>query len=191
MDQPWITIALLGAVIFLFAFIQTRGAKTAKNQSGSLQEIEEAFEHFVQEIEEDNRKVMEHVTSLKAAYEQRSQLLSERLESHAQLLNDRIQQLEQHIQAMEQAAAATTPPLQTAKHAVNEASTLETAIYDNSAETTVIEADTIRHRYQSIFDMHHEGRSIEYIAKKMGMNKGEVQLVLTLAQQEEANRAES
>jgi hypothetical protein len=46
-------------------------------------------------------------------------------------------------------------------------------------------ANTVKSRYKEVFDLHDSGKSIEYIAKKLGKNKGEVQLILGLAKQEE------
>ncbi|HZG75674.1 MAG TPA: hypothetical protein VEZ72_07425, partial [Paenibacillus sp.] len=46
-------------------------------------------------------------------------------------------------------------------------------------------ASTVKSRYKEVFDLHDSGKSIEYIAKKLGKNKGEVQLILGLAKQEE------
>jgi len=46
-------------------------------------------------------------------------------------------------------------------------------------------ANTVRARYKELFDLHDSGKSIEYIAKKLGKNKGEVQLIIGLARQEE------
>ncbi|TLS49822.1 hypothetical protein FE782_22720 [Paenibacillus antri] len=46
-------------------------------------------------------------------------------------------------------------------------------------------ADTVKSRYKELFDLHDSGKSIEHIAKKLGKNKGEVQLIIGLAKQEE------
>jgi DNA-binding NarL/FixJ family response regulator len=46
--------------------------------------------------------------------------------------------------------------------------------------------ETIQSRYADLFGLYNQGKSIEMISKKLGMNKGEVQLVLQLAKQEAA-----
>ncbi|WP_042160514.1 DUF6115 domain-containing protein [Paenibacillus gorillae] len=48
---------------------------------------------------------------------------------------------------------------------------------------------TIQSRYAELLELYSQGKSIELIAKKLGMNKGEVQLILQLAKQEEGARA--
>lgn len=50
-------------------------------------------------------------------------------------------------------------------------------------------ARDIRSRYPELFAWHDAGKSVEYIAKKSGMNKGEVLLILQLAKREEQHRA--
>ena len=52
-------------------------------------------------------------------------------------------------------------------------------------------ANTIKARYKELFDLYDSGKSIEYIAKKLGRNKGEVQLILGLAKQEEPQHGRS
>jgi DNA-binding NarL/FixJ family response regulator len=47
----------------------------------------------------------------------------------------------------------------------------------------------IQVRYSELFQLYGQGKSIEVISKKLGMNKGEVQLIIQLAKQEEAAHA--
>jgi hypothetical protein len=47
----------------------------------------------------------------------------------------------------------------------------------------------IRGRYRELFALYDAGKSVDYIAKKSGMNKGEVMLILQLAKREEQHRA--
>ncbi|MBW7461685.1 hypothetical protein K0U00_47285, partial [Paenibacillus sepulcri] len=49
---------------------------------------------------------------------------------------------------------------------------------------------TIRSRYLELFELHDGGKSVDSIARKLAMNKGEVQLILQLSKQEEAARYE-
>jgi hypothetical protein len=52
-------------------------------------------------------------------------------------------------------------------------------------EPEVEEIKTITERYAELFDLYRQGKSIEFIAKKIGMNKGEVILIIDLAKQGE------
>lgn len=188
MNEPWVIIALLGAVIFLYAFIQFKGQKARAAQHSPVSDMEEAFEQFAHDIEDDNRKVMEHVASLKASYEQKITILTERIDQHNLFFSQRVEQLEQQIKVMEQLIQDSKQERQELLQ-TNKAPRLDEVI-EVIPEQVIDENDSIRDRYQSIFEMYHDGKSIEYIAKRLGMNKGEVQLVLTLSQQEEAIRAQ-
>ncbi|MNG03181.1 hypothetical protein D3C84_862490 [compost metagenome] len=47
---------------------------------------------------------------------------------------------------------------------------------------------SIRDRYVELFELYDQGKSIEAVARKLGMNKGEIQLIIQLAKQEEGAR---
>ncbi|WP_426447053.1 hypothetical protein ACP26L_24030 [Paenibacillus sp. S-38] len=47
----------------------------------------------------------------------------------------------------------------------------------------------IRERYEELFRMYEQGKSTDAIAKKLGLNKGEIHLILQLAKQEEKTHA--
>jgi hypothetical protein len=51
------------------------------------------------------------------------------------------------------------------------------------------EGMNIRYRYMELFALEKQGKSIDHIAKKLGMNKGEVMLIIQLAKQEDRTRA--
>ncbi|MDF2815210.1 MAG: hypothetical protein K0Q81_1410, partial [Paenibacillus sp.] len=51
------------------------------------------------------------------------------------------------------------------------------------------EGMNIRYRYTELFALEKQGKSIDHIAKKLGMNKGEVMLIIQLAKQEDRTRA--
>lgn len=46
--------------------------------------------------------------------------------------------------------------------------------------------NTIKRRYTALFEMYEAGKSMDMIAKSTGMQRGEVQLILQLAKQEES-----
>jgi hypothetical protein len=47
---------------------------------------------------------------------------------------------------------------------------------------------SMKSRYKELFSLHDQGKGVEAIAKKLGMNKGEVILILQLSRQEEMTR---
>jgi hypothetical protein len=46
----------------------------------------------------------------------------------------------------------------------------------------------MKKRYAELFNLHDQGKGVEIIAKKLGMNKGEVNLIIQLSKQEERSR---
>ncbi len=45
--------------------------------------------------------------------------------------------------------------------------------------------ESIRERYQELFELYEQGKSVDYIAKQSGIQRGEVQLILQLAERED------
>jgi len=186
--EPWQIIALLGGVVIVAALLQPR----KKTSSKAMQNMETALEQFMENMETDNQEMVDMVT--KAQQEAAIQ---------AQEREKRIVQLEQRCTNLEQALVAgrVAPPPAVVNPVVDMGQRLEPyAIPEpnaGSVATPTISIDreepiadpnedtTVRSRYIELFSLHESGKSIETIAKKLGMNKGEVQLILSLAQQEE------
>ncbi|WP_274651518.1 hypothetical protein [Paenibacillus humicola] len=53
------------------------------------------------------------------------------------------------------------------------------------AETSADSSVTIRERYAELFGLYDAGKSVEAVAKKLGMPKGEVHLIVQLSKREE------
>ncbi|MBO9597655.1 MAG: hypothetical protein J7559_07540, partial [Cohnella sp.] len=60
---------------------------------------------------------------------------------------------------------------------------------EKEPESIQVPPTSIRGRYPELLALHDKGRSVEQIAKALGLNKGEVQLVLQLARREEEQHA--
>jgi TorA maturation chaperone TorD len=58
----------------------------------------------------------------------------------------------------------------------------QTALQEPQTEQ---EQESIRDRYQELFAMHEQGKSVDYIAMQSGIQRGEVQLILQLAERED------
>jgi len=188
--EPWQIIALLGGVVIVVALLQPR---KKQQSSKTMQNMETALEQFMENMETDNREMVEMVT--KAQKEAQNQ---------AQEREQRIIQLEQRCADLEQTLvtgqSASIPAPAIVNQAVDSGQSLRNAIPETDtgriATPSVImdrdeqaagqsEDTTVRSRYIELFSLHESGKSMETIAKKLGMNKGEVQLILSLAQQEE------
>jgi DNA-binding NarL/FixJ family response regulator len=191
MDQPWVLIVLVGLVLIVYAKMQP-SSKRDKGSSGvNMKELEETMEHFAAELEEQNQALIGMFAETKKEYA-----------IHTAKLTARIEALEKHNQQQQQELLKLSYALeQLPKHAVATADKGGSSIPVTSQEaiqaippTTADEqepvmsepvTESIKQRYGALFELYDQGKSIEMIAKKLGMNKGEVSLIIQLAKQEE------
>ncbi len=176
--DAWQYIVLLGAVVVVFAIILPKRIGSSGASGQSSQNMETALEQFMENMERDNEELVELVKSSQqsnrkehAVYEKR---ISE-LELRCQELDGQLQAAAKFIKETAASRQAAPAPHSTAAKALEEN---ETAL-GQPAPPHSIEA-----RYGELFTLYREGKSIESIAKKLGMNKGEVSLIIGLAKQE-------
>ncbi|QHT60724.1 hypothetical protein GXP70_12725 [Paenibacillus lycopersici] len=204
--EPWQTIMLVGGIVVVSAVMLPKraGKESPANDSQTVRNMETALEQFMENMEADSREIAGLVSKS-----------NEESQAQAAKRDDRVGQLERRIAELEQtlaeqaawaanAAAATgvssefgvrfdrsaspfvpQPSVQSAERPADASEVLEPA---EAAEETAPPAPSIRSRYAELFELHQAGKSIEAIAKKLGLNKGEVQLILQLSRQEEASR---
>jgi predicted transcriptional regulator len=174
MDQPWMYIVLLGLVCIVISFFAPRSVSNDK--TNMVKEIEDTMEHFANEIEEENNLLLQTVAQIKTDHElqmNRISLKVEQLERQNYDLSSEIKSIvlnKFHEQSKMQS------------------STIEVAIEEAVPEKAKESPMQMKERYQELFQLHEQGKAIEYIAKKLNLNKGEVQLIIQLAKQEEQNR---
>lgn len=173
--QPWQYIVLAGAVILVGAFIMPRKKQEGGQSSQSVRNMETALDHFMENMEKDNEQLLTLVAEAQQSSRQEAAKKDERIAA----LEQRCEQLEKLLLesvVKPAAAGALEPELVSVR--------LETP--EPSQDTT--KEGTIHARYAELFKLYGDGKSIEAIAKKLGMNKGEVQLIIGLSRQEEAAR---
>lgn len=197
--KDWHIIVLLGITIVLYARIFMKNDSSAS--PALTREMEETFEQFASELEEENRQILDHILRLKNGYETETARLAGRLE-----------RLEQQVDALVAAESKEiAPPNATARseesapriaapvirHAtvplVHKNDSAEKVEFDGAVQPTRIEESSpaprsVKERYDQLFRWYDEGKSIDWISKKSGMQVGEIQLILKLARQEEASR---
>lgn len=188
----WMIVALLGVVIFLYASMlpNREKPKPAPVQEDFLDSVGETLQHFADELEEENQELLSMIGEMKRDHEARTNALLTRIE-----------QLEKRADSAMPSAAAVLHPRETgeslnanavARAPAFEAEPPQPAAASPSAETKTSRlATTVRERHREVFELYNDGKSMEYIARKLGKNKGEIQLIISLARQEEPQHDET
>ncbi|UVI32526.1 DUF6115 domain-containing protein [Paenibacillus spongiae] len=181
--DPWHYIVLLGAVVVVFGFIQPRKHAPAPEDNMAVRNMETALEQFMENMEADNRDMV----NLVAKVQQDSQSQAKLREARIDQLESRCAELEQSLsQYTRESASQPAPSGSLEKLAYTAEAPEELPILRDEAQVQDA-APTIRTRYSELFELYDSGKSVEAIAKKLSLNKGEVQLILQLSRQEETN----
>lgn len=184
--QPWMYVVLLGLVVIVYARFLPKEQLAASGKMTVVQEIEETIEHFAAEMDEQNQSLLDLFSKTKQDYEVELSKLAGRLETLEKQKHELSQELKVHVKdqgtltSFEQQAAAGESPF------MNSALVVEPPILE---EEPVYAGLSMKSRYAELFTLHDQGKGVEAIAKKLGMNKGEVSLILQLSRQEEQTRA--
>jgi hypothetical protein len=185
--QPWMYIVLLGLVVIVYARFLPKEQVAASGKMTVVQEIEETIEHFAAEMDEQNQSLLDLFSKTKQDYEVELAKLAGRLETLEKQKHELSQELTKvHVNdqgtliSLEQHAAAGESQF------MNSALVVEPPILE---EEPVYKGLSMKSRYAELFSLHDQGKGVEAIAKKLGMNKGEVSLILQLSRQEEQTRA--
>lgn len=200
--QPYLQyIILLGAVVIVGGLVMPRKKQEIAARPQSMENMENALEQFMENMEKDNeelvllvRNAQEESKSDAVRKEQRIAQLEARCEQLTEQLQDTLAKVSVtgSIPALESSQKASRD----SNHAQFPVLPQQEAMRLPDAEAQVeaqVEAEpvkqSIQSRYRDLFSLYEQGKSIEIISKKLGMNKGEVQLIIQLSKQEEASRA--
>jgi len=199
-DEPWLLIALIGAAIAGYGFLLPRGEETPPKKDDS-------FERLMEDLEAENRGLLDAITRLKAEQDDTVERLGRRireLEQEVDILKERGRAASMAPADAPSSADTATPASDSAQADSPDRAKIAfsantqaagTAAADGAGEGSAGEGGdakaslAIHERYAQLLELYRRGRSIEQISKAMNMNKGEVQLILQLAKREEAARA--
>ncbi|MFS0869691.1 DUF6115 domain-containing protein [Paenibacillus xylanilyticus] len=187
--SPWVIIVILGACAIAYAFIMPKKNKPQEPGHQLVQEMESTLEHYMAEIESDNDALIQRVAEMKgeaAAADQRMQM--------------QLEELQKRLNELEKSKAAETiqvPPASADNLNGLQAQALVASVRADTAkqgsesespqlvQEPVNERESIKDRYSELFHLYDEGKSVDAIAKQIGIQRGEVQLILQLAEREE------
>lgn len=188
--EPWVYIVLLGAVLLMASrFINQSNVQQKHNPM--LKEIEDTFEHFSADLEQENKQLLDLVAAMKHEHESQTDKLLGRIEHMEQLtmlVSRRLEESARHNYMISESAKSvlgTSEPTVLSVHSNPSAETYSIPDSTITAPNNQTIETTIKSRYKIVFDLQKQGKSTEYIAKKLGMNKGEVLLITQLGKHEE------
>ncbi|WP_373229564.1 hypothetical protein [Cohnella sp.] len=190
--SPWLSIVLLGVAITGYAWMIPKASGKSKETEFVS---EAAYDRLLEDLETENRELVDAVAKFKREQDETVEKLGRRI----------VDMEQQMIKWLEQApASATSSRSETLDLETSETTSSEKIITETAAASSIIHTPssdpvmhediaipppTIRSRYSELLELHDKGRSVEQIAKAMGMNKGEVQLILQLVRREEQQHA--
>lgn len=208
--EPWQTLVLVGAAIAGYGWLLPQSKKGETSESNALPS-DEAYDRLLEDLETENRELVDAVASFKKEQDETVRRLGMRIrELEAQVgewkslgaaAGTRVNaypEASAERPAAEPASAERRPaaePASTAERpepaaaAASERGQAASAQEPISEEAAALVPQTIRSRYAELLELHGRGRSVEQIAKTLGLNKGEVQLILQLAKREEEQHA--
>ncbi|WP_152392497.1 DUF6115 domain-containing protein [Paenibacillus guangzhouensis] len=185
LDPLWYVV-IIGAAAILYAVMIPRQRKQQTgNQSEIVREVEETLEHFMDEIDQDNKELVQLVTQMKQDFVTQQNILGHRVEQ----LEHRCQQLELQLgqQAQQWIAQQQTSIAEEPIHSVEPSLTISVPVVEQQQITEPEpskEDASIKGRYAEVFALYEDGKSIDMISKKTGIPSGEIQLILQLSKQE-------
>lgn len=199
--DPWFYIVLLGLAALIYAMLLPNRKSPEKPADNGLGDIEVTLEQYMSEIEKENDELIDLVaqmkqdfTSKQLAHQEQIVELRQRIieveQAPRQVLNNTTAVLEQTN--IVDVAQPVSPSV-----SVEEAGSLAPSFEDTQAAVLMVEAsensevmetkasESVRDRYPELFDLYEKGKSIDMIAKTIGIQRGEIQLILQLAKREE------
>ncbi|NMO96186.1 hypothetical protein [Paenibacillus lemnae] len=171
----WIYVALMGVAALLYAWMLPRNQETLKSSEQLVKEVEITLEQYIGEIQLENEQLVELVAKMKQEF------MDKQAVHHHEL-----REYQERLLKLEQQLGNTESRLSAAETDINDAQMKLAAVLTPDITEQAERLPTIKDRYGPLFEMHQEGKSIDMIAKSTGMQRGEVQLIIQLAKQEES-----
>ncbi|MCR8656280.1 DUF6115 domain-containing protein [Paenibacillus endoradicis] len=193
--QSWQYIALLGAVIAVTAAILPKNKKyqaASGSNHAQFEQLEMSFEQFMENMEKEHDGLVKMLTTSLQTMREEDRLKTDQITR----LEKKCSELEEQLSSLSHANVALETKLSllaanTHFTSQSSAQDMQHAAFDSQLEQlkqSIIPENSIHNRYVELFELYDNGKSVEAIAKKLGKNKGEVQLILQLAKQEENAR---
>ncbi|MFS1513173.1 hypothetical protein VQL36_12140 [Chengkuizengella sp. SCS-71B] len=159
-------LIFIGITMIVIAKLFMKDQSNHLTNSVLLDEVKQTVEDFSTELDEENNKIMDRIIAMSTSTQDQYSQLTKRVEQlEIQIIN-----LEKNRLKVKQVS------------------------HENMENDTLKENEDvlkINERYNELMKLHQDGKSVQYISNKTGINKGEVQLIINLAKQEGKSRAEA
>nr|WP_202894733.1 hypothetical protein [Paenibacillus sp. 23TSA30-6] len=196
---------MLGAAAVVYAWVLPKRQAGRGTEEVVVQKVEATLEQYMADIENDNDELIELVSGIKQEHAVKQASLQEQVAE----LRNRIVELERqaalasvstqsvsgsevlHTGTPHQVVAAYGQFRNTQSAIPMQAEQSDASIVAVEVQAPLQEAEpeaqqeSIRERYQELFSLYEQGKSVDYIAKQSGIQRGEVQLILQLAERED------
>lgn len=190
--EPWVYIVLAGAAAIVYALrLPARTGREDSEEKKSLKEAEKALELYMADIERENSELIQLVGSIKT----QSQANKAALQEEISALRGQVTGLEKSLLLLDARLTAEEKGLLQLTAAFGREAAGPSA-GNPPAEQAEAPAEappakpkpvsSVKLRYPRLFELHEQGKSIDSIARTAGLQRGEVQLILQLAAQEES-----
>ncbi|MFB5759698.1 hypothetical protein [Paenibacillus medicaginis] len=184
--DPWLYIILLGLAALMYGWMLPKRGGGKSPEEDLAKNMEAALEQYMADIGRENDELIDLVTQMKQDHASRLAAMQEQTAE----LRQRVMELERqdrHSADISQLAVGLVREQTYSGAPVQEAEqdTSVPLLEEHVAiEETVEPQETIRDRYAELFSLHGQGKSLDSVARQTGMQRGEVQLILQLAERE-------
>ncbi|WEK56163.1 MAG: hypothetical protein P0Y55_08980 [Candidatus Cohnella colombiensis] len=181
--DPWVAVVLLGVAITGYAWMMPKASKQSEFDNIA------AYDQLLEDLELENRELVDAVAKFKREQDETVEKLGRKIVDMEHQMKQWttqmtvVQSTQNFADTIETYAAVAaaedlTVTIAEQSEIINPVSSTENEL------SSVIPDTSIRTRYAELLALHHNGKSVEQIAKAHGMNNGEVQLILQLARRE-------
>ncbi|OWA33789.1 hypothetical protein B9G55_20870 [Saccharibacillus sp. O16] len=193
MNDAWLYVVLLGAAAVVYAFLipKPKPQNTAVGGERVVREMEQTLEQYMVEMEKENDDLVNLLVQIRQETGAKQLALQEQLSDVRGRLAEMERTAGKHEARIEQLSSGDLQVV-AVREMQEAAGKLRNELIEHAAQQHSQEplpemepVESVRSRYPQLFELHDQGKSVDAIAKAIGLQRGEIQLILRLAKREE------
>ncbi|WP_202077139.1 DUF6115 domain-containing protein [Caldalkalibacillus salinus] len=184
-------IATIYAVVLLF---QRRSFERTPTIEQDVETIHDSIASFIDQVEQDNealyQKLVKHIQDLEAKRLKDADAQQQMFQDHVQQLQEQKEVLEQRLEKINelwQEAQASQDTINQTEATKLEKKSSKEASEEKSPQSEDVHAN-LHENHEKVLSLHGAGYSVDEIAKKLKIGKGETQLLITLIERKENDK---